>query len=375
MKVLFIHNSIPEYRVPFMRELTMLCDVEYLITEPNLAAKIYDVHERFDISGLSISYLRGKWQLLNIRKKITTGKYNIVVLPPADNLFQFLCGYVAMKTAKSKKKKIVYWTEKWEKTNAKIPVIKQIKNKIQGCFIGWLARKVDMCIAAGSCSKKYLHSLGIEDKKIRIAFDSSTSPMGQYDNIRTRYGLKLDSKLILFMGRLIARKGADLLIQAFADIVRRDDNTFLMIGGDGPALEQCLLLVESFQISKRVFFLGQVSPKERGSLYKQMDVFVLPSYMKDGTLEAWGLTVNEALEQGTPVVSTDAVGAAYDLLDGECGVMVENGNIKCLTDGLIRFVTKRKNKCLEQICKERYSSYSVVNMANQFYETFKICVF
>ena len=99
-------------------------------------------------------------------------------------------------------------------------------------------------------------------------------------------------------------------------------------------------------------------------------MFVLPSYAYLGTSEAWGLTVNEALEQGTPVVATTVVGAAYDLLDGNCGDMVEENNIESLANGIRKYLRIDKND-IENVCIEKYSMYSVENMANGFYNAFK----
>ena len=53
IKVLFIHNSIPEYRLRFMVQLSMCCDVKYLITDRNLASAIYLHENSNECSGKS----------------------------------------------------------------------------------------------------------------------------------------------------------------------------------------------------------------------------------------------------------------------------------------------------------------------------------
>lgn len=56
MKILFIHNSIPEYRLRFMVQLSMCCDVKYLITDRNLASAIYGSHPQLP-KELNVSFL------------------------------------------------------------------------------------------------------------------------------------------------------------------------------------------------------------------------------------------------------------------------------------------------------------------------------
>ena len=80
-------------------------------------------------------------------------------------------------------------------------------------------------------------------------------------------------------------------------------------------------------------------------------------------MEIWGLTVNEALEAGTPVVATDAVGAAFDLLDGNNGIMISHSSVEELANA----IKKYSNKSLyEQHCKEVANRFSVKNMATVF---------
>ena len=127
--------------------------------------------------------------------------------------------------------------------------------------------------------------------------------------------------------------------------------------------------MDSFKFIK---FIGLVSPKERKTYFKESDVFVLPSFSLGGTIEAWGLTVNEALEQGTPVVSTNVVGAAFDLLDGECGMMVPERNVTDMSKAISHFLLISDKEKLYKICQSRYERFSVDNMACSFYNSVKL---
>ena len=181
-------------------------------------------------------------------------------------------------------------------------------------------------------------------------------------NIRKLYDIPQDASIVLFLGRLIERKGLGVLIRAFYEVLKHKSNTYLLIGGTGEIMDYYRKLISEMHI-KNIVFAGKVEPNERSAYYSQSNVFVLPSYSYKGIIEAWGLTVNEALEQGTPVIATDAVGAAYDIANGRECIMIPENNTLQLVNSLIMLLSKEKNSV---DCKKLYNQFSVENMAQQF---------
>jgi glycosyltransferase involved in cell wall biosynthesis len=101
--------------------------------------------------------------------------------------------------------------------------------------------------------------------------------------------------LLLFVGRLVPEKGVDVLEQGFR---AAHANAALAWAGEGPIRPTTGTL------------LGQVSKEDLPALYAAADTLVLPSIRTATFTEPWGLVVNEAMLQGTPVITSDAVGAA-----------------------------------------------------------------
>lgn len=362
-KVLFIHNTLPEYRIQFFCELGKLVDLTLLITDQKLASSIYQLDANIPKS-LNVKYINSRKE---IRKSIVEAHWDIVVLPPADTVYQVKCAYVALKACKKQAIKTAYWTEKWEAALNLQPLIKKLKNRLQGILITYFAKNADLCIAAGSMSKRYFLNHGIEAAKIKIAIDSSTSPQVKTDiNIRSLYQVPANSSIVLFFSRVVKRKGADLLVKAMANL--NNPNAYLLICGDGEHLQEVEDIVKQEKV-KNVIFCGKIQPSERAAYFAQSDVFVLPSYSLGGVIEAWGLTCNEALEQGTPVIATTAVGAAHDMADGHCFLMVNENDIDSLKTGIEAVLAKGD---LKMNCKALYSKFSIVNMAESFYDAFKM---
>ena len=119
---------------------------------------------------------------------------------------------------------------------------------------------------------------------------------------RARADAPEDVLLVLFVGRLEREKGLDVLLDAW-DQASLGPNAILALAGEGPLRS----LAESRGSTVRT--LGYVPAPQLPSLYAAADVLVLPSTPTATFVEPWGLVVNEAMLQGTPIVATDTVGA------------------------------------------------------------------
>lgn len=358
-KILFVHNTIPEYRLKFWEILNQDNNIEIFALNTELADKIYNLEK--NLNSLKIKYAKD----ISI-EKVLSESFDIIILPAIDTWKEFYVSKVILSLKKKYDYKIIYWSEKWEANWNDQPFRKKIKNLIHRKLIFYVAARSDLCIASGMKSLEYLLMIGINKEKIQIAVDSSTSPKNYPEiNIRNDYGIN-NQKIILFMGRLVSRKGCQDLIHAFQHYIKYQQ-CVLLIAGDGPECSVCTRLAGN---NKKILFTGLVQPMNRRFFYEQADVFVLPSRCEGGVVEAWGLTVNEALECGVPVVVSDVVGAGYDLIDSNNGVIFKNGNIEELAKSIDYVLNNDydKNKIIRN-----YMTYSVENMAHAFSDVFKSC--
>lgn len=115
----------------------------------------------------------------------------------------------------------------------------------------------------------------------------------------------------LIVAQLIERKGIGTAIEAFRSL---DGPHELWVAGDGPLAET--LAAEAAK-DRRISMLGHLEWSDLSERYKAADVFVLPSHY-----EVWGQVISEAQAHGMPTVTTDAVGAAADLVHPEVGAVV-----------------------------------------------------
>jgi len=145
-----------------------------------------------------------------------------------------------------------------------------------------------------------------------------------------KYQIKPTSTVFLFVGRLAEEKGLFNLINAFALLKKTENDCHLLILGDGPLRPLIEQQVQSKGIKKYTTLAGFIQKNTLASFYGISDILVVPSYS-----EPWGLVVNEALACGLPIIASDKVGCAVDLVTNENGLIFESGNENQLYNSLV----------------------------------------
>jgi glycosyltransferase involved in cell wall biosynthesis len=178
-------------------------------------------------------------------------------------------------------------------------------------------------LVPGRAALEYVESLGVSPERIFVAPNAVDLSIFTVDaNRETR-----EQCTFLYVGRLAAEKGIDVLLDAFADVPGR-----LLIAGSGP--QEAELRART---NGRVTFLGHMPREELPELYKSADCFVLPSRS-----EPWGMVLKEAAAAGLPLVATEAAGAAHDLIeDGVNGYRVAVDDADALADALRKVASDR----------------------------------
>ena len=135
----------------------------------------------------------------------------------------------------------------------------------------------------------------------------------------------------LFAGRMSREKGVCVLLQAWRLAGLSAPSTALVLVGDGPIRARAVA-------AGAARAEGAVAPERLRNFYAGSDVVVVPSIPTRDFLEPWGVVVNEAFDQGVPVIATDAVGAAAGgLVQHErTGLVVPAGDAEALAAALRR---------------------------------------
>jgi len=140
---------------------------------------------------------------------------------------------------------------------------------------------------------------------------------------------------VLFVGRLVERKGVPYLIEAMS--LLPDRSVRLEIVGDGPERPKLEAASRRLGIADRIEFRGKVSATELQAAYARASAFVLPSiFDARGDTEGLGVVALEAMNYGTPVVASRIGGIPDVVEDGVTGILVPPGDAAALAAALRR---------------------------------------
>jgi glycosyltransferase involved in cell wall biosynthesis len=163
---------------------------------------------------------------------------------------------------------------------------------------------------------------------------------------RKKYDIAIDSIIILYSGKLIEKKNPLDLLKAFQQLNYKKAVLFYL--GDGPLRGQIEYEVKIHQI-ENVIISGFINQSEIGNIYNMADVFVMCS----GIGETWGLSVNEAMNFGLPIIVSETCGSAHDLVvNGINGYTFKQGSVEELTTYLDRI-------CHDTSLRESFGNFSL----------------
>jgi len=200
-----------------------------------------------------------------------------------------------------------------------------------------IALHANIIMVLNTRTKLFWKTAGVKEERILIChvYTATVNVTTQRQAHAAEIRKCFDNKnIILFVGRLIKIKGVDYLIQAFAKLGNHLNDSVLVIVGDGPERVNLTKLSEDLRLSN-VHFMGAVWDEDfKAALYLACDIFVLPSVTMD-VAEEWGLAINEAMSVGKPVVTTNAVGSAFELVRQNVnGFVVPEKSIQSLSNAL-----------------------------------------
>lgn len=315
MKIAFIHPAFRDYRLRLFEELSNLYDVTYIFTAQGRPVK-WNYKNILIIRNSSIkAYLKLMIELLK-------GKNDIILSSTK--------WYICFPIAKITGKKFILLTEYWLFSSD------SMRDKVANFLSRLIAKNADAVIVTGTKPYESYLRMGVKDEKIfqciQCSNDYSREPAKE---LRNDLGLQ-DKRIILYLSRIIPRKGLNYLLKAFS-IIEKENNVVLIIIGEGPFKKECEKLANELCL-KNVIFKGYVD--DQVSYFKACDIFVLPAIFLGSDYEPWGLVINEAMSFSKPIITTDAVGAAYDLVrDGYNGYVINNKNEQELYEALYKLIS------------------------------------
>ncbi|MDN3516004.1 glycosyltransferase family 4 protein [Aquisalimonas lutea] len=144
---------------------------------------------------------------------------------------------------------------------------------------------------------------------------------------------------LLFVGRLVEKKGLAVLLQAFPSVLAHYPDINLKIAGDGPLAPELRKLAGKLGVASHTEFLGMINHDDLPGLYQKSTALIAPFVVAHGgDQEGLGLVLVEALGCGCPVVASD-LPAVRDVLSRERASLVPPGNPDALSKAILELLS------------------------------------
>lgn len=334
MRVAFVTNFCPHYRVRTFEIFSQYYDIDYYFFsagndwywQQQNGVHSGNFHYEY-LHGVSI----GRTRITpDLPFKLFGGSYDAYI-KCINGRFALPITYLVSRL---RKKPFILWTGIWMR-------LQTPGHLLMFPITRFIYRHADALVVYGEHVKKYLLSEGVREEHIFVTShavdnDAHSRLVGEEEKIAIIQNLNIPQgkMIILYLGRLEKAKGIHFLIDAFASLNR--DDSILVFAGDGAHRNPLVNRAIEVGIIDRVRFAGYVKPEQTTSYYAVAYVCVLPSITTKTFKEPWGLVVNEAFNQGVPVIATDAVGAAAGGLvqDRLNGYIVKEGSADDLASAL-----------------------------------------
>ena len=165
---------------------------------------------------------------------------------------------------------------------------------------------------------------------------SETERASYRSQVRERSNLPDGVPVFIYCGQLIARKGIDTLLDAAELLASRGVAFRVLLVGDGPEREAINGRIRQ-ALRGVVLPVGFAQPAELPRYFAASDALILPSHR-----EGWGLVVTEALAAGLPVIASDRINSAVELIQhGESGFLFPAGDVEALARAMAAFCQDR----------------------------------
>ena len=194
----------------------------------------------------------------------------------------------------------------------------------------------DQIIALSVIELPWLRRSGVPDEKIHIIPGGVSRRIFEakfkLEEYKEKHGI--ESRMVLYLGRLAKKKGIDHLIRA-APLLLKDfpDLKIVIAGPDCGMMWKLKGLAHRLRVEKNTIFTGVLSEEDKYAAIASSEALILPS-----SFEAQGLVLLEAQALGIPVIATRQGGVPYFIKDGRNGILIEYGKPDQIADALRRIL-------------------------------------
>jgi glycosyltransferase involved in cell wall biosynthesis len=197
-------------------------------------------------------------------------------------------------------------------------------------------------------------------------------PKKLIDKIERKYNLG-NKHLILYIGRVVERKGVSYLVHAFARLNKKFPDTHLVIAGEGQQMNDIRELCSELNLNDdKITLTGYVAGEEKYSLIERADILCIPSINIGSQAEGLPVVFMEALGAGKIIAASNVSGAEVHIKNGVNGYVFPQKNVTKLEESLesAMRLTPKERSTMRNKSRELGKDFSWPNIIDKYYKLF-----
>jgi glycosyltransferase involved in cell wall biosynthesis len=245
------------------------------------------------------------------------------------------------------------------------------KYLFMGNLMAWIIRHTDKFIAISQEIADGLKKDGIQPEKIKQITNFVDTerfyPINDQERHILKTALSIDRNVVInFTGRIVERKGVDILVNAFAESMELMPSSILIIVGAGPDEDKIKNMASKLGINNKIRFFGH--SREVIKYYHAADIYVLPSYA-----EGMPNSLLEAMACGLPIIASKIGGVVDVIENGKDGILFEPGDISGLSSALVRLSKDvgLRVRLGEEARKKAVEGFSIERVADEYIKIYE----
>ncbi len=209
-----------------------------------------------------------------------------------------------------------------------------------------IIKEAKAIVANSHFTKDELIKLGANPEKVIVVHPCPNMrpnhiPEWRLQEIKEEYGLD-NKKVLLTVGRIIERKGHDMVIKSLKKIIKYVPNLTYLIVGAGPDADRLKKLINQLALRDYVKFTGAVDQNYLSAFFNISDAFIMPArQLSNGDVEGFGIVYLEANLFGKPVIGGKSGGVPEAIIDGKTGILVKPEDTDEIADAAIKLLTDK----------------------------------
>lgn len=323
-------------------------DIDVVVLAPSYSAEDQSVDENLPCRVIRVPNISNKWLKAIPFVDIALGRRHLTKVLGEEN-----------------PDAVLFITEEAEAAGGNLthfnfsPVVRIAGSGITTCFYGdkffkklmsrpmkKLYGKASKIIAVSHNTKELIESVGVPGDKIEVVYngveDYLLSKEPDFDSVgqlKNKFGITDDDKVLLTVARVLPRKGQDMVIRSLPTVLKKFPNLKYLVVGDGRYRQTFTAIANEIGVSDNVVFTGGVAHGEIINYIDMCDIFIMPNRYWNNKIEGLPNALIEASARAKPLIAGNHGGSVEAVRNAETGLLVGPESVDDIAQAIVTILS------------------------------------